>query len=170
MDVYYQTFATPVGNITAACNDHHLLMLGWESSQPLHAKVQRRLDIVNATWHSQSHPILDQTRQQLDAYFNGQLKHFSVPLALRGTDFQKKVWRALLAIPWGTTISYAELAKAIDNPLAVRAVANANGANALPIIVPCHRVIGSDGGLAGYTGGTHIKRHLLATEGISFND
>lgn len=101
---------------------------------------------------------------QLLAYFEGRRYQFDLPLDLRGTPFQLQVWRALLTIPYGKTWSYGQLATAIHNPLSVRAVGAANGANPVPIVVPCHRVIGSDGTLTGYGGGLGLKRRLLELE------
>jgi O-6-methylguanine DNA methyltransferase len=103
---------------------------------------------------------------QLTAYLDGSLTEFSVPLDLRGTPFQRRVWQALLTIPHGQTRSYAALAAAIGLPGAVRAVGTANGANPVPVIVPCHRVIGSDGTLTGYGGGLPLKQYLLQLEGV----
>ena len=108
--------------------------------------------------------VLKQTIQELDEYFKGERKVFTIPLLLIGSAFQKSVWEALLKIPYGTTSSYKEQAKMINNEKAVRAVANANGANAIGIIVPCHRIIGSDGKLTGYAGGLEMKEQLLALE------
>lgn len=102
--------------------------------------------------------------QQLHAYFSGELENFTVPLSPEGTPFQQKVWSELLKIPYGETISYGELARRIGNPNASRAVGLANGSNPIPIIIPCHRVIGSDGKLTGYGGGLPIKEKLLALE------
>lgn len=104
--------------------------------------------------------------EQLQEYFEGKRKEFSVSLYLVGTDFQKKVWSALIAIPYGKTISYKDLAINIDNPKAIRAVGGANNKNRIPIIIPCHRVIGSDGKLVGFGGGLHLKERLLNIEGI----
>lgn len=106
-----------------------------------------------------------QAAAQLDEYFAGKRKAFSVPLLLVGTDFQKAVWQELQNIPYGAAITYAEEARRIERPEAVRAVANANGANALSIFVPCHRVIGANGMLGGYAGGADAKRWLLEMEG-----
>ncbi len=103
-------------------------------------------------------------RAQLRAYFAGELRAFDVPLAVAGTPFQRAVWEALLAIPYGETVSYGELARRIGRPAAVRAVGLANGRNPVSIVVPCHRVIGSSGALTGYGGGLDRKRHLLALE------
>jgi methylated-DNA-[protein]-cysteine S-methyltransferase len=102
---------------------------------------------------------------QLAEYFRGERREFSVPLDLQGTEFQRLVWRELLAIPYGTTTSYGALAKRIGQPTASRAVGLANGSNPIPIIVPCHRVIGADGSLTGFGGGLANKRRLLELEG-----
>lgn len=109
-------------------------------------------------------PVITQAAAQLDEYFAGERLVFDIPLLFVGTEFQKKVWNALLPIPFGTTISYADLAMRIAMPTAVRAVANANRANALSVIVPCHRVIGMDGALTGYSGGFEAKKWLLEHE------
>lgn len=109
-------------------------------------------------------PVITQAATQLDEYFAGKRRVFNIPLLFVGTEFQKKVWNALLHIPFGTTISYADLAQRIAMPTAVRAVANANRANALSVIVPCHRVLGADGSLTGYSGGIEVKRWLLEHE------
>src|SRR5690349_16199804 len=109
--------------------------------------------------------LLVETRRQLAAYFAGRLERFDVPLAPNGTEFQRRVWGALREIPFGVTISYADLARRVSNVAAVRAVGAANGRNPIPIIVPCHRVIGSDGSLTGFGGGLERKRWLLEHEG-----
>jgi len=106
--------------------------------------------------------------QELHDYFRGDRTHFDVPLLLKGTDFQKKVWKGLLEIPYGTTLSYGELADRLNNPGGMRAVGAANGQNPVPVIVPCHRVIAADGSLGGYTGGLGIKRKLLNLEQQKF--
>jgi O-6-methylguanine DNA methyltransferase len=104
--------------------------------------------------------------EQLDEYFRGRRRAFDLELSPRGTEFQLRVWRELMRIPYGETISYQELSRRIGNPSATRAVGRANGANAIPIVIPCHRVIGADGSLTGYGGGLDIKRKLLALEGV----
>lgn len=109
--------------------------------------------------------VLLKAVEQLDAYFRGELKNFDLKLDPEGTDFQKKVWKALLEIPYGETVSYLELSKQIGDVKAIRAVASANGKNPLWIVVPCHRVIGSDGSLTGYAGGLDRKKWLLEHEG-----
>ena len=114
-------------------------------------------------WHEDPRPFAD-ARRQLEAYFAGRLEVFDLPLALDGTPFQVKVWRAVAEIPYGQTRAYGEVARRIRRPNAVRAVGAANGQNPLPIVIPCHRVIGSNGSLTGYGGGLPIKRALLALE------
>ncbi len=109
-------------------------------------------------------PLIKSTYMQLTEYFNGERKAFDLPLDLRGTVFQKKVWDALNNIPYGQTCSYRQIAGAIGNKNAARAVGMANNRNPLPIIIPCHRVIGADGSLTGYAGGIDIKRMLLSLE------
>jgi methylated-DNA-[protein]-cysteine S-methyltransferase len=110
-------------------------------------------------------PLLTEAARQLQAYFAGQLREFSLPLDLQGTDFQKRVWGQVAAIPYGETRSYGQIATAIGSPRAVRAVGAANGANPVPIVVPCHRVIGANGKLVGYGGGLALKKRLLELEG-----
>jgi methylated-DNA-[protein]-cysteine S-methyltransferase len=111
-------------------------------------------------------PLLSRARVELAEYFAGKRRAFDLPLAPRGTDFQEEVWRALTAIPFGVTCSYAAIAAAVGRPSAMRAVGAANGKNPIAIIVPCHRVIGADGSLTGYAGGLPRKRWLLRHEGI----
>jgi methylated-DNA-[protein]-cysteine S-methyltransferase len=110
--------------------------------------------------------VLSRAVKQLDEYFAGKRTEFDLPLELEGTAFQKDVWLALAEIPYGKTISYAELASMVGRPSAFRAVGQANGANPIPIVLPCHRVIASGGGIGGYGGGLEMKRRLLALEGV----
>ena len=112
-----------------------------------------------------SHPIATEATRQLRTYFAGQLRRFDLPLDMRGTGFQLRVWRELERIPYGETRSYSQIAEAIGAPRAVRAVGAANGANPIPIMVPCHRVIGASGKLVGYGGGLPLKKRLLELEG-----
>ena len=120
---------------------------------------------VNAKFSTASSQVLEQTKQQLDEYFAGKRKEFDIPLHPVGTDFQLQVWRALLHIPYGETRSYKEIAKMIGNEKAVRAVAHAIGANGIDILIPCHRVVGSNHALTGFAGGLDRKEHLLKLEG-----
>ena len=131
--------------------------------------VDRRLQkALGADYVEQDSQVLMQTREELDEYLRGERKVFTVPLLMLGSDFQKSVWKALLQVPYGKTASYLELAKKIGNEKTVRAVANANGANAIGIIIPCHRIIGSDGSLTGYGGGLPLKKKLLELENNLF--
>ena len=119
---------------------------------------------VPKDWQADSKPFKETVRQ-LNAYFSGKLRDFELPLSPSGTDFQLKVWRTLQTIPYGETWSYGKLARRIQRPDAPRAVGAANGQNPIPVIIPCHRVIGADGSLTGFGGGLPIKQKLLALEG-----
>lgn len=125
----------------------------------------RKIEFANRKPASKEHsPLMRETLSQLRAYFSGELHHFDLPLALAGTEFQQRVWRALQTIPYGQTRSYGQIAAQIEAPRAVRAVGAANGSNPIPIIVPCHRVIGASGDLVGFGGGLDWKRFLLTLE------
>lgn len=148
--------------------DNKLCMLDYRYRK-LRSSVDARMKkLLDAEYVKQDDAVLQQTRQQLDEYFSMQREVFDIELLMVGTEFQKSVWRALLQIPYGKTTSYLELSKIIGNEKAVRAVANANGANAIGIIIPCHRVIGSDGSLTGYAGGLPLKKKLLTLENNLF--
>jgi len=113
--------------------------------------------------------VIQKTIEQLEDYFSGNRKTFDVPISMVGTDFQQSVWKELMEIPFGETRSYLELSQQLGNPDAIRAVASANGANAISIIIPCHRIIGSNGSLVGYAGGLDAKKRLLRLEGVKNN-
>ena len=147
---------SPVGRLTLVASEAGLVAVLWENDLP--ARVP--LGPVQA----QEHPILLVAAEQLSAYFAGARQGFDLPLDPRGTEFQREVWAALLAIPYGETRSYVEIARTIGRPAAVRAVGAANGRNPLSIIAPCHRVVGSAGALTGFAGGLAAKRWLLAHE------
>ena len=119
---------------------------------------------LHGEFEAYTSPVLLETIQQLDAYFKGDLKEFDLPVQLVGTSFQQWVWSTLNAIPYGQTETYLGLSKRLGNEKAIRAVATANGANAIAIIIPCHRIVGSDGSLVGYAGGLPAKKELLALE------
>jgi methylated-DNA-[protein]-cysteine S-methyltransferase len=153
--MHYTNFMSPLGPLLLAANDRGLCFLSFGTS--------KRAVSPQADWTEEDAPFAETVRQ-LKAYFRGDLTEFDLPLALEGTPFQLRVWRGLCGIPFGTTISYGELAHRIGQPRAVRAVGLANGSNPIPIIVPCHRVIGSNGKLTGYGGGLLIKGRLLALE------
>ncbi|ETA80330.1 methylated-DNA--[protein]-cysteine S-methyltransferase [Youngiibacter fragilis] len=112
--------------------------------------------------------VLEEAARQLDEYFKGQRKEFTIPLAPHGTSFQERVWKELLNIPYGEAISYGELARRCDNPNAARAIGGAVGKNPIGVIIPCHRIISGDGTLGGYTGGTDFKKLLLKLEGVTW--
>jgi len=126
--------------------------------------IELNVGAVLAGPESRSNPFLKQAVEQLRAYFGGELRDFDLTLDLQGTDFQKRVWQELLHIPYGETRSYSCIAGEIGAPKAVRAVGSANGRNPIPIVVPCHRVIGASGALTGYGGGLPLKRFLLDLE------
>lgn len=151
----YAFVPSPVGRLMLAGDADALRVLSFADS--------RRAVTPDAAW-APDRGALRAVREELDAYFRGQLERFTVPIRPGGTAFQQRVWAELCAIPYGETISYAELARRVGNPKAVRAVGLANGSNPIAIIVPCHRVIGSNGSLVGYGGGLPIKQALLAME------
>jgi methylated-DNA-[protein]-cysteine S-methyltransferase len=148
---------SPVGKLNLVASDQGLVAILWENDNP------RRVRLDELTTNDRQ-PVLVETERQLREYFAGKRKTFSVPLDMRGTRFQKDVWEALLAIPFGETRSYGQLAAQLGNPRATRAVGAANGRNPISIIVPCHRVIGSSGKLTGFAGGLDTKAHLLHLE------
>jgi len=153
--VYYTRFESPVGPLLLAGDAKALRRVSFESSK--HSAPPQ------PDWKLNRVPFAEVIRQ-LQAYFRGELREFELPLAMDGTEFQLRVWNELRAIPYGETISYAQLAGRIGNSKAVRAVGLANGNNPIPIIVPCHRVIGSDGSLTGFGGGLPTKKMLLELE------
>jgi len=155
--VYYTRVDTPVGRLLLAGNGRELKTLrfpkGGRASEPEREWVENEVFFAKAI-------------RQLQEYFAGRRREFDLRLAPLGTPFQQTVWRAVAAIPYGTTVSYAEIARRIGKPKAVRAVGGANGRNPIPIVVPCHRVIGSDGSLTGFGGGLEIKQKLLDLERV----
>ena len=147
---------SPVGPLMLAADDHALRHIEFRDN--CHPADRR-------DWHGGDNPILQAAQQQLGEYFAGKRRQFDLPLAPHGTDFQCTVWRALAEIPYGSTISYAQLAQRLGNPNGTRAVGAANRRNPLPIVLPCHRVIGADGGMTGFGGGLPTKQFLLRLEG-----
>lgn len=157
-------YQTPFGELILGSMDQQLCLCDW-----LHRKMRASIDEriqsgLHATYAAEGSDLLEEARNQLAQYFQGERKEFDLPLLLVGSDFQKRVWKALLQIPYGTTESYSGLARKLGNEEAIRAVAAANGANAISIIVPCHRIVGSDGSMTGYAGGLRTKRELLRME------
>jgi methylated-DNA-[protein]-cysteine S-methyltransferase len=153
----YKTVQSPVGALTLVATDNGLAAILWEHDNP------KRVPL-NIVGESEGHPVLLEVENQLANYFAAKRRYFDLPLDFAGTEFQKKVWAALLAIPFGETRSYARIAEEIGHPKAARAVGAANGRNPISIVVPCHRLIGSAGGLTGFAGGLDAKRHLLDLE------
>ncbi|RMH93567.1 methylated-DNA--[protein]-cysteine S-methyltransferase [Lysobacter pythonis] len=157
MTTHFQHLDSPVGRLLVATDDDGLCAIEFPANRHPVKRV--------GAWREAPHPLIDATARQLDEYFAGQRRAFELPLAPRGTAFQLRVWQALRTIPHGDTWSYARLAEAIGQPTAARAVGAANGRNPLPIIVPCHRVIGAGGALTGFGGGLPTKQFLLRLEG-----
>ena len=153
--MFYRTVDSPIGPLLLAGDADGLRFLLFGSG--------RRKAAPAASWEP-DRKQLDEPARQLKAYFRGSLRDFSIPVAPDGTEFQRAVWTELQRIPFGETISYRELADRIGNPKAVRAVGLANGSNPIAIVIPCHRVIGSNGSLVGYGGGLPTKQALLALE------
>ena len=151
--------ASPVGELTLVASDKGLAAILWENDDPARVRLSPQVE-------DDEHPVLIEAERQLSAYFAGERTSFDLPLDFKGTDFQKRVWAALLAIPFGETRSYAEIARAIDAPTAFRAVGAANGRNPISIVAPCHRVIGTNGTLTGFAGGLEAKKLLLRLEGV----
>ena len=161
--LFYEIITSPVGDLMLVANDTHLTGVRFLPDP--------NLDLAARGWQrakggTPADAILERTRNQLAAYFDGRTTTFDLPLGATGTPFQTQVWQALRGIPFGETISYGELARRLGDPKAMRAVGAANGRNPIPIIVPCHRVIGANGSLIGFGGGLERKRWLLAHEGV----
>lgn len=159
-----QYFKTPVGEMILGSYDNTLCMADWRYRKSRNSIDRRLQKSLNATFAEEESQVLKLAKEELEAYFQGLRQTFDVPLLMVGTEFQKSVWQGLLKIPFGITASYLDLAKSINKEKAVRAVATANGANAISIFIPCHRIIGADGSLTGYAGGLEAKEKLLVLE------
>ncbi|HEY6181690.1 MAG TPA: methylated-DNA--[protein]-cysteine S-methyltransferase [Terriglobales bacterium] len=157
MTLAYKAMKSPVGELKLVASDKGLVAVLWENDKP------KRVPLSELEKNDR-HPVLVKTEQQLNEYFAGKRTEFSIALDMRGTCFQNDVWNALLAIPFGETRTYGQLAKQLGRPQASRAVGAANGRNPVSIIVPCHRVIGTSGKLTGFAGGLDTKAHLLNLE------
>lgn len=159
-----QYFNSSCGLFVLASFGDKLCLCDW-SNNPCAERNKRRIErYLNASFKIETTSVLEEAKRQLDGYFAGNRKAFTIPLHLVGTDFQQQVWNELLNIPYGATISYKEIAQNIGKPKAVRAVAGAIGANGISILIPCHRIIGSDKSLTGYAGGLKAKKMLLQIE------
>ncbi|MCL4349705.1 methylated-DNA--[protein]-cysteine S-methyltransferase [Ferroplasma acidiphilum] len=163
-NIKIQYFKTKIGELILGSFEGNLCILDFRHSKKRTTIDNRIKTGLKANFLEEEDEILAETKKQVAEYLDGNRKEFDIPLLMVGTDFQKNVWDALLKIPYGTTISYLQLAENIGNAKAVRAVANADGANAMAVIIPCHRVIESNGGLGGYGGGVAIKKQLLELE------
>lgn len=161
MQVHWTRIETPVGALLAAATEEGLCELQFASGKTARGP--------QPGWREDPSRFTG-LKAQLRAYFAGDLRSFDLPLAPQGTDFQHRVWGLLRQIPWGQTRSYSDLARDLGNPGASRAVGAANGRNPLPILVPCHRVIGGNGSLTGFAGGLAVKRQLLVLEGVLSED
>ncbi|MEO8641024.1 methylated-DNA--[protein]-cysteine S-methyltransferase [Pseudomonas sp.] len=162
MSYTFITFASKVGELKLVANDSRLAAILWENDKPDRVRL-------GPMRQAPDNPILMRTAQQLREYFAGTRSRFDLELEFTGTEFQKKVWAALLTIPFGETRSYSEIARQIGNPSAVRAVGAANGKNPISIVAPCHRVIGASGKLTGFAGGLEAKEQLLMLEGCEWS-
>ena len=154
-------YETPCGTLKLGSFGDELCLCDWQVEKHRNHVENRLRRILDSEFEEGTSAAIDNAIAQLEEYFNGKRQEFDIPLLFVGTDFQKKVWNQLLSIPFGNTISYGEMARQIGMPKAVRAVANANGANSISIFAPCHRVIGSDHTLTGYGGGLAAKEYLL---------
>lgn len=157
MTLVQTCLASPVGELTLVASDRGLVAILWEDDAPDRVRLPARE-------MRDDDPVLSMATAQLADYFAGRRQQFTVPLDVRGTAFQQQVWAALLAIPYGETRSYGDIAQAIGRPAASRAVGAANGRNPVSIIAPCHRVVGAHGALTGFAGGIDTKRWLLDFE------
>ena len=159
-----QYVKTKIGEFITGSFEEQLCLLDFQYRR-MRIRVDNRIKKgLNAEFVEQDDETLKTTRKQLDEYLAGTRTKFDIPILTVGTDFQKTVWNALMQVSYGSTATYLQLAKSINNERAVRAVANANGANAIGLIIPCHRIIGSNGELVGYGGGLPVKKRLLKLE------
>lgn len=162
--IQVQRYYSPCGDLILGSYEDKLCLCDWATEKPRDVVDKRLQKMLQARYEENTSDIIQKTARQLDEYFNGKRTTFDIPLLFVGTEFQKSVWAKLLEIPYGKTLSYGELAKQLSMPKAVRAVANANGANAISILAPCHRIIGSNHSLTGYAGGLAAKKRLLDLE------
>lgn len=158
-------FKTPFGELILGTYQEELCLCDWryrKMRNEIDKRIQKGLE---SEYYEEETLLIQETKKQLNEYFKAKRKSFEIPILFVGTDFQKSVWNELIKIPYGKTSSYLELSKKLGDAKAIRAVASANGANAISIIIPCHRIIGSDGKMVGYAGGLQVKKKLLQLEG-----
>ncbi len=159
-----QYYKTKIGELILGSFGNKLCLLDFRYRR-MRTSVDNRLKReLNAEYIEQDTNVLKETRKQIDEYLSGERVEFTIPILMVGSDFQKQVWNALISVNYGEVATYLDLAKNINNEKAVRAVASANGANSIGLIIPCHRIIGSDGDLVGYGGGLQVKKRLLNLE------
>jgi len=164
MHIDIQYLKTTLGELIIGSYDNKLCICDWRYRK-MRAEIDKRIQTgLNAKYQEEETDTIRFTMQQIKEYLNGNRKIFDLPLELVGTTFQKQVWNELLKIPFGKTETYLSLSRKLNNEKAIRALASANGANSISIIVPCHRIIGSNGKLVGYAGGLHTKKKLLELE------
>jgi AraC family transcriptional regulator of adaptative response/methylated-DNA-[protein]-cysteine methyltransferase len=156
--------STPLGPMITIADNNFLYFLEFINSHKLRFKIEKFISKINTKIIFNDSTLINLIKTEIDLYFDRKLKQFSTPIFFYGSAFQQRVWTALSTIPYGQTLSYANLARHIDNERAFRAVARANAANNIAIIIPCHRIINSDGGLGGYAGGIERKKRLLGLE------
>lgn len=162
--IYIKHYNSPIGSLTIGSYQDKICLCDW-TYRKMRTSIDNRIkEGLKSEFHEGSTPIIEETILQLNEYFKNKRKVFTIPLLFVGTNFQRSVWEALLTIPYGQTFSYLKLSKQLGNEKAIRAVAAANGANSISILVPCHRIIGSDGNLIGYAGGLSAKMKLLELE------
>jgi methylated-DNA-[protein]-cysteine S-methyltransferase len=166
-NILTRSFSTPYGELILGSYNDELCLADWRYRRMRDAVDTRIKRGLNAGYEEGTSPVIEETMAQLNGYFAGDRKTFDVPLRFVGTDFQQRVWQALLNVPYGRTSTYALLTDQVAQGTAIRAVAAANGANAISIIVPCHRIVGSSGELVGYAGGLSVKKKLLQLEGAA---
>lgn len=159
-----QYFKTPYGELIIGSFEEKLCLCDWRYRKMRESIDKRIKKGLNSDFIEESSDVIENTKAQLTEYFTDERKEFDIPLLFVGSDFQKSIWDALMQIPYGTTDTYLGLSRITGNEKAIRAVASANGANAISIIVPCHRIIGSDGKMVGYAGGLAVKKKLLSLE------
>ncbi len=156
--IHTAQYNSPLGRITIASNEHHLIGLWFDGQKHFGSTLYKPYEI------SDDNTVIEATKRWLDCYFSGEIPDFTPPIELQGTEFQHRVWHELLSIPYGNTLSYQQIAKRISPTMSAQAIGNAVSRNPISIIIPCHRVLSSNGSLAGYAGGLERKRELLRIE------
>ena len=165
--IHTEIYASPYGDLIIGSYEDQLCLCDWRYRKSRESIDRRIQDALKASFVEAGSLIIEKCKEQLQEYFRGERRDFDIPVLLVGSEFQKRVWESLMEIPYGKTLSYISLSRKLGDEKAIRAVARANGENAFSIIVPCHRILGSDGSLTGYAGGLRVKKKLLQLEGAS---